>query len=99
MERDCGGCHSLAYTRVGGVLKDLPHGDLAKVAETFGMHRGNGPMGGSDRMRPGTIRPTVFGGGNVGGFRAAFSPGGVCFDCHTYGSPARAIPPRCRCSR
>jgi hypothetical protein len=92
MERDCGGCHSLAYTRVNGQLKDLPHGDLKGVADAFGMYSGPGSTGGSNRMRPGTIRPTTFPAGNVGGFRAAFSPGGTCFDCHTYGAPGAGDP-------
>lgn len=92
MERDCGGCHSLAFARVGGQLKSLPHGDLDKVAQAYGMTPTAPPVGGSDRMRPGTIRPTAFSGGNVGGFRAAFSPGGVCFECHTYGNPGAADP-------
>jgi len=40
MERDCAGCHSLAFARIGGVLQHLPHGDKQKVwarlSETYG---------------------------------------------------------------
>ncbi|WP_395390973.1 cytochrome c3 family protein [Novosphingobium sp. BL-8A] len=32
MERDCEGCHSLAYDRVGGIVRRLRHGDVEQLA-------------------------------------------------------------------
>lgn len=82
MEKDCGGCHSLAYTREGGVLKNLPHGELQKVVDTLA---GRALVGspGSNRQRPGTIRPSAFAAGGASAYRATFSKGGACYDCHT----------------
>jgi hypothetical protein len=82
MEQDCGGCHSLAYTREGGQLKNLPHGELQKVVDTLA---GRSLMAspGSARQRPGTIRPSVFSAGGASAYRATFSRGGACYDCHT----------------
>jgi len=82
MEKDCGGCHSLAYTREGGQLKNLPHGELQKVVDTLA---GRSLMGspGSTRQRPGSIRPTMFAAGGASAYRATFSRGGACYDCHT----------------
>lgn len=82
MERDCGDCHSLAYDRVGGEFRNLPHGDLPKVIATLA-GRGLSAPGGSDRTRPGQIRPTSFSAGGASAYRATFSPGGACYDCHT----------------
>ncbi|HKP77656.1 MAG TPA: cytochrome c3 family protein, partial [Phenylobacterium sp.] len=36
-----------------------------------------------DRQRPGTIRPTAFAASGASAYRATFSPGGACYDCHT----------------
>lgn len=82
MERDCGDCHSLAYARVGGEFRNLPHGDLQKVVATLA---GRGPEAIADsvRQRPGQIRPTAFAASGAGAYRATFSPGGACYDCHT----------------
>jgi len=82
MERDCGGCHSLAYTRVDGQLRNLPHGELQKVVDTLAGRRlvGSPP---SNRQRPGTIRPTAFAASGASAYRATFSRGGACYDCHT----------------
>ena len=82
MERDCGDCHSLAYAKVGGELRNLPHGDLDKVVATLAGRTVSAP-GGSDRMRPGSIRPTAFAASGASAYRATFSPGGACYDCHT----------------
>jgi hypothetical protein len=82
MERDCGDCHSLAYARVGGEFRKLPHGDLEKVVATLGGRSVSAP-GGSDRVRPGQIRPTAFAASGAGAYRTTFSPGGACYDCHT----------------
>ena len=82
MEKDCGGCHSLAYTREGGQLKNLPHGELQKVVDTLAGRALAGSPG-SARQRPGTIRPTMFSAGGASAYRATFSRGGACYDCHT----------------
>lgn len=82
MERDCGDCHSLAYARVAGEFRNLPHGDLPKVIATLAGRPISAP-GGSDRVRPGEIRPTAFAASGAGAYRATFSPGGACYDCHT----------------
>lgn len=82
MERDCGGCHSLAFAKVGGQLRNLPHGDVNKVIATLA-GRTVSASGGSDRMRPGGIRPRAFVASGASAYRATFSPGGACYDCHT----------------
>jgi hypothetical protein len=83
MERDCGGCHSLAYTRgPDGQLKFLPHGELDKVVATLAGRPLPAPAP-ADRMRPGTIRPSAFAASGASAYRATFSPGGACYDCHT----------------
>jgi hypothetical protein len=82
MERDCSACHSLAYERVDGQLRDLPHGSVQKVVDTLGGRAiPSAPL--PDRTRPGTIRPTVFAAHNASAFRATFSRGGACYDCHS----------------
>jgi hypothetical protein len=82
MERDCGTCHSLAYTRENGQLRNLPHGELQKVVDTLAGRTlmGSPPMG---RQRPGQIRPSAFAASGASAYRATFSPGGACYDCHT----------------
>jgi len=82
MEKDCGGCHSLAFTREGGQLKNLPHGELQKVVDTLAGRtlQASPPI---NRQRPGTIRPTMFAATGASAYRATFSLGGTCYDCHT----------------
>ena len=83
MEKDCGTCHSLAYARnPDGSLKLLPHGELQKVVDTLAGRTLSAP-GGAGRERPGTIRPTMFSASGASAYRATFSPGGTCYDCHT----------------
>ena len=82
MERDCGDCHSLAYTRVDGQLRNLPHGELQKVVDTLA-GRTLTSSAGDNRARPGMIRPTAFAASGASAYRATFSPGGACYDCHT----------------
>jgi hypothetical protein len=83
MEKDCGGCHSLAYARgAGGQLLLLPHGELQKVVDTLSGRALSAP-GGAGRSRPGTIAPTAFAAAGASAYRATFSPGGTCYDCHT----------------
>ncbi len=82
MEKDCGSCHSLAFARDGaGQLRNLPHGELQKVVDTLAGRTLAG-TGDSERTRPGTIRSTMFAGGGASAYRATFSKGGTCFDCH-----------------
>ncbi|ODT89519.1 cytochrome c3 family protein [Phenylobacterium sp. SCN 70-31] len=83
MERDCGSCHSLAYARGSdGRLLELPHGELQKVVDTLAGRRLTGGAG-SNRQRPGTIRPEAFSATGASAYRATFSRGGACYDCHT----------------
>ncbi|MBL8773723.1 MAG: FHA domain-containing protein [Phenylobacterium sp.] len=83
MEKDCGTCHSLAYARnADGSLKLLPHGELQKVVDTLAGRTLAAP-GGAGRERPGTIRPTMFAASGASAYRATFSPGGTCYDCHS----------------
>ncbi len=83
MERDCASCHSLAFARDGaGRLKSLPHAELQKVVDTLsGKTLSAASL--SDRLRPGTIQPTAFAANSAGAYRATFSKGGACYDCHT----------------
>lgn len=82
MERDCGSCHSLAFTRAGGIVRDLPHGDVPKVIAALNAFYGGARGFETQRARPGMIRPTPLPQtGSV--LRVAFSPGGACYDCHT----------------
>lgn len=82
MERDCGTCHSLAYAREGGQLKLLPHGELQKVVDPLAGRTLTGAAP-SPRQRPGQIRPSAFAATGASAYRATFSPGGACYDCHT----------------
>jgi hypothetical protein len=82
MERDCAACHSLAYARgPDGRLEFLPHGELQKVVDTLAgrVLQGSAATG---RRRPGEIRPSAFAASGAGAYRATFSPGGACYDCH-----------------
>lgn len=83
MEKACGSCHSLAFARdANGQLRNLPHGELQKVVDTLAGRTLSG-SGGSDRARPGMIRPTAFAASGASAYRATFSKGGACFDCHS----------------
>lgn len=86
MERDCQGCHSLAFERVGGTVRTLRHGDPALVVADLRAWGGSGsPIGGmiGGRRVPGLA-------GSAGGYRpgngrgvdAPFVRGGACYDCH-----------------
>jgi hypothetical protein len=93
MERDCGACHSLAFAQAGGQPRLLPHGDPKKVMEALQTYYGGGaaaPAGEPLRRLPGAFRPHAAApspapqapGLAAGAFRAAFSAGGACYDCH-----------------
>jgi hypothetical protein len=96
MKKDCADCHSLAYARVGGELKYLPHGSESAALAAFERQSGGGGMaGGSTRERPGTIAPTLGAAPSasaMASYRAAISRGGVCFGCHELGVPAAGQP-------
>jgi len=93
MEQDCGTCHSLDFATPGGI-RQLPHGEPAKVVAALGgWLGGGGPFAGNpnaNRRRPGQIgegsgpssSPPV-GAASVTAVNGAFGSGGACFDCHT----------------
>ncbi|WP_374414510.1 cytochrome c3 family protein [Novosphingobium colocasiae] len=97
MERDCEGCHSLAYDRVGGVVRKLHHGDVPQLMADLwaaDWHRAS-PMAGliDGRRRPGSVGQAM---GVSGPFAfrypapvrpglsvgAALSKQGICGECH-----------------
>jgi hypothetical protein len=83
MERDCAACHSLAYARgADGRLLELPHGELQKVVDTLAGRALTGSSAPA-RQRAGTIRPEAFAATGASAYRATFSRGGACYDCHT----------------
>jgi hypothetical protein len=106
MTRDCSACHSLAYARVGGTLKLLPHGHPDQVVTTLTAFYGaaavehwSPPPIDWQRRQPGVAAVArlqarrAAAGFNASaavaaGVRAAFSPGGTCYDCHTVVRPA-----------
>lgn len=89
MERDCEGCHSLAYDQVGGTFRRLRHGDVDQMVADLSAAdmRRVIPV---SRRRPGdfapgrpyysNFAPPSFSGGLV---QQAMSKGGVCGECHT----------------
>lgn len=89
MEQDCGACHSLAYDRVGGIVRKLRHGDVDQmIADLSATAIGATPIV-SGRRRPGdyadggayyaSFRPAV--GGSALAMRA-LSRDGICGECH-----------------
>jgi len=88
MERDCEGCHSLSYDRVGGVFRKLRHGDVDQLIADLGAASPVRPLR-SARQRPGDYargRPYHF---NYAvpvwkglRLRHALSDQGVCGECH-----------------
>jgi hypothetical protein len=103
MEADCAMCHSLVLGRSGGTLRNLSHGDPARaIAELRAFHTGGGArappsMSPFARRRPGAAaeaeaRTDFARGSGVNAdtaVRGAFSPGGVCWDCHQVVPAAR----------
>lgn len=103
MERDCEGCHSLAYDRVGGIVRRLRHGDVEQLAADLAASRW-------DHSRPissGRKRPGEYAEGGLYRFRysgsewpglqlgGALSKGGVCGECHrpaTVGGKPGVVP-------
>jgi hypothetical protein len=99
MTRDCAACHTLAFARTDAGLKMLPHGHpdqvVAALRAYYGLQAG-ASSGVNSRFawRPGMPIPTeVRGAPSVedsvaAGVRAAFAPGGTCYDCHTVIPPS-----------
>ena len=86
METSCQSCHSLAWDRVGGRVRNLPHGDVEGVAATIRAFSGRGGMFVPGmRRRPGMADGAGYGRAmfNAGAaVRATFQPGGQCYGCH-----------------
>lgn len=89
MERDCEGCHSLAYDKVGGTVRRLHHGDVDQMIADLSASGYHPPVA-ADRRRPGEFAS----GGNYhinfaplrytsATVQQALSRGGVCGECHT----------------
>jgi FHA domain/Cytochrome c3 len=86
MDRDCGACHSLAYDRVGGIVRRLKHGDVNQmIADLTAASQASHPAIGG-RRRPGEFSA---GGsyyanfGSAGIAQQALSRDGICGECHT----------------
>jgi hypothetical protein len=90
MERDCEGCHSLAYDTVGGIVRKLRHGDVDQLIADLGAGGTSPHPVASDRRRPGDyavggnyhirFAPPRYASTTV---QQALSAGGVCGECHT----------------
>ena len=88
MERDCEGCHSLSYERVGGIYRKLSHGDVDQLIADLGAVN-PGRSVDSVRRRPGeyargrtyhfNFSTPVWRGLQL---RTAMSKDGVCGECH-----------------
>jgi hypothetical protein len=103
MEADCEMCHSLAYDRIGGSIRSLPHGRPALVVAALrDQYGGRSSLASPNfspvvRRRPGegialTERVRfAAGAASAGGaeraIRSVFSPGGACYDCHRVVAP------------
>jgi hypothetical protein len=87
MERNCEGCHSLAYSRVGGTFLKLRHGDVPQMLAQLSMA---GPVQamGTSRSRPGEFAGNRSTGIDHPNFRLtgvaaqAMAPNGICGECH-----------------
>jgi Cytochrome c3 len=90
MERDCGDCHSLAFSTTGGVTRTLRHGEPQQVvADLLDFYRQNGtaaPV--PDRRRPGAALSLGASASPAAKVRAVFQEGGACYDCHKVIAPA-----------
>jgi hypothetical protein len=104
MVRDCSSCHSLAYARIGGELKMLPHGHPDQVVDALRSFYGAGGRSSAaeadtSRRLPGFMEDArqamnrfvarfTTPAAVSNGVRQVFSPGGVCAECHTVQRPA-----------
>ena len=88
MERDCEGCHSLSYDRVGGIFRKLTHGDVDQLIAD--LSAGDlSPRPAPMRQRPEQYSPSgpyrfnfsapVWRGLQI---RTALSEDGICGECH-----------------
>ncbi len=86
MERDCQGCHSLAFERIGGTVRTLRHGEPALVVADLRAWGGSGaPIDGkiAGRRVPGFAGSAgAYSPGYARGADAPFVKGGACYDCH-----------------
>lgn len=91
MERDCEGCHSLVYDRVGNTFRTLRHGDVDQMrADLQAMDRTPRRPIVAPRRRPGVYGEGGLYNQNFGppvnnyvGITRALSRFGVCTECHT----------------
>lgn len=90
MERDCEGCHSLAYDKVGGIFRQLHHGDVDQlIADLSARDYHPGSPVEADRRRPGQYAPGGLYSFNYSApawhglqLRGALSKDGICGECH-----------------
>ncbi len=110
MERDCEGCHSLAYDRVGGIVRRLRHGNIEQLSADLAAARwhGAGSRPSSllldQRRRPGQVPASVAGTSRARSpawpalsLGQALSPKGVCGECHrplTHAGQVDVVPVR-----
>jgi len=103
MVRDCSACHSLAYARIGGELRMLPHGHPDQVVAALRSFYGSGGraaaaqpdnsrrlpgfMENARRAMSGFVARFTTPAEVSNGVRQVFSPGGVCAECHTVQRP------------
>ncbi|MBV1918868.1 MAG: cytochrome c3 family protein [Sphingomonadaceae bacterium] len=98
MERDCEGCHSLSYDRVGGIFRKLSHGDVDQlIADLSAGDLSRPPL--SLRQRPGQYGPDGPYQFNFSApawkglqIRTALSKGGICGECHRPAVRADGMP-------
>jgi hypothetical protein len=90
MERDCEGCHSLAYDKVGTIFRRLRHGDVEQMIADLSVSRNFDRPVVTGRERPGDYaegRPYHFAFSapayNTALIGRALSRDGVCGECHT----------------
>ena len=104
MVRDCSSCHSLAYAKVGGELRMLPHGHPDQVVDALRGFYGSGggaraAAADNTRRLPGFMEDIRQAMGRFearfttpaavsDGVRKVFSTGGVCAECHTVIRPS-----------
>jgi len=90
MEKNCEGCHSLAYDKVGTIFRRLRHGDVEQmIADLSVTNNADRPLV-TGRGRPGDYaqgRPYNFNftppSYNAVLIRGALSKDGICGECHT----------------
>jgi hypothetical protein len=99
MVRDCSSCHSLAYARIGGELKMLPHGHPDQVVDALCDFYGAGghaaaAQADTSRRLPGFMEDARQAMNHFverfttpaavsNGVRQVFAQNGVCAECHT----------------